>query len=94
MTITMHVKAKNHAIVYDIDGYRIPDDQFVEVPLSAGTVMAVKNGDLEEVEEMDLPHRVLADIKRAEAGKAQAKPAHHTAQHQPRRRDSAQRVPE
>jgi hypothetical protein len=47
----MTVKARNGAIVYDQSGTRIPEDQFVTVPLSATLVRAVKLGDLEEAEE-------------------------------------------
>jgi hypothetical protein len=41
------VRARNGAVVYDAEGYRIPEDGFVTVPLSAGLVTAIKAGDLE-----------------------------------------------
>ena len=66
MSINMTVRAINNAVVYDIDGARIPEDQFVSVPLSAAIVTAVKAGDLEEAEEKDLPHRVIEAIARHE----------------------------
>jgi len=46
----MTVKAKGEAVVYAADGVPIPNDRFVSVPVSAGTVQAVKYGDLEEAE--------------------------------------------
>jgi hypothetical protein len=50
MTINMVVKAINGAVVYS-EGAPIPDDQFVEVPVSAHLVRAVLAGDLEEMED-------------------------------------------
>jgi len=64
MTIDVTVKAKNGAIVYDVDGNRIPGDRFVSVPISPGIVTAVKAGDLDEAEVRDLPHRVMEDMAR------------------------------
>jgi len=74
MSITMTVKAINGAIVYDIDGRRIPEDQFVSVPISPGVVLAVMAKDLEEAEEKDLPARVLEDLARHERAKQKAPP--------------------
>jgi|GEM_PF-4169928 len=84
MTITMTVRAINGSVVYDIDGNRIPADQFVSVPISPGVVDAVKAKDLEEVEEKDLPHRVMEDIERAKRERekpAQARPRKHSSHH-------------
>jgi len=87
MSINMTVRAVNGAVVYDIDGNRIPEDQFVPVPISPGVVTAVKAGDLEEAETEDLPHRVLADIARNE--QAKRKPAPHKPPRRPHHSDSA-----
>jgi len=74
MPITMTVKAIDGAVVYDIDGNRISETRFVDVPISAGVVEAVKVKDLEEVEEKDLPHRVMDDIARREQARQKAPP--------------------
>lgn len=66
MPVNMTVKARNGAIVYDQTGTRIPEDQFVTVPLSATLVRAVKLGDLEEAEE-DKPPKKRAATRRTAA---------------------------
>lgn len=53
--ITMVVKAKDGAMVYDSMGTPIPGDHFVAVPVSANVVLALRNGDLEEMEEEPPP---------------------------------------
>ena len=40
-------------VVYDAMGNLIPTDHPVQVPVSAGTVLAVQQGDLEEMEEVE-----------------------------------------
>ena len=86
MTISMTVKAKNGAVVYDIDGNRIPEAQYVSVPISAGVVIAVKAGDLEEAEEKDLPARVMEDIARRD--EAEKKPHERARKHRGQTSDS------
>ena len=76
MTISMTVKAINGAVVYDIDGNRIPEDKFVTVPISPGVVEAVKAKDLEEAEEKDLPHRVMDDLARGKDAKDERTATH------------------
>jgi len=86
MTITMTVKAKAGAVVYDIDGNRIPDGQYVAVPISPGVVTAVKAGDLDESEAEDLPHRVLDDLARHD--EAEKKPHERSRKHRGQTSDS------
>lgn len=45
--INMTVKAKPGAVVFAIDGNRIPE-RFVLVPMSPGVLRAVRDGDLEQ----------------------------------------------
>jgi hypothetical protein len=66
MTINMVVKAINGAIVYS-EGAPIPDDQFVEVPVSAHLVRAVLAGDLEEMEDAGDFHVTKPDETKPEA---------------------------
>lgn len=47
--VTMIVKAKHGAMVY-VNGSPVPDDQYIEVPVSPSVVNAVIHGDLEEME--------------------------------------------
>lgn len=49
------VRPLNGALVYTDEGNQIPDDQWSQVPISPGLVMALKYGDLEEAEEATLP---------------------------------------
>src|SRR5262245_29643356 len=44
---TIHVKARDPAIVYTFEGRAIPSDAFVELPISANLMQAVRSGDLE-----------------------------------------------
>jgi hypothetical protein len=64
--IDMIVRAKNGAIVYDIGGFQIPD-HFVRIPVSAGLVIAVKAGDLEEGSAVEQPPAPKAERRRARA---------------------------
>lgn len=66
--LTMTVRAKDGAIVYGIDGDRIPGDRYVTVPMSPGMVKAVQCGDLEEVEEATPPMPSETRRRRAASG--------------------------
>jgi len=42
------VRAKGRAVVYTMQGARIPADNWVAVPVSPGVIRAIQAGDLEE----------------------------------------------
>lgn len=46
----LNVRAKDGAVVYTIEGVPIPEETWVQVPVSAGIINAIKYGDLEEGE--------------------------------------------
>jgi len=46
------VRPRNGALVYTDEGNQIPEEQWSQVPISPGLVMALKYGDLEEAEEV------------------------------------------
>jgi len=45
---TITVRARNGAIVYTMEGTRIPEDEWATVPLSPGMIVAIRAGDLEQ----------------------------------------------
>jgi len=66
------VRARNGALVYSVDDVPIPGDDWVQVPLSAGIVQAIRYGDLEQGEAVPVGEHAAAQHRRTGRRHAEA----------------------